>query len=1005
MGKFKKRLSSMLAVVLTAFTFLSSVPVKATEITPNVTFVGVEHSPLVVGDSETFYLSAMGADKVQYRVFQNKIGTDKWEELTKGYTLAENANAITPVNGLTKYEVGKYKLSIWVKKADTEGKYKNKTGSYDSYYITYLNCVNKDNNNRVYTNGDMNVEKDNYVVGETVKVSGIKDISGMKDPYTYKLHIYDVNSNEWKLDKGAYRKDLSFVPDKPGTYVLDVWAMSSNSTLWAKETKLNGRMYEAWKLKVITVTEKVEEPEVNIVENGVIFGSQDANNPMQINKNVNIIAKNVAFNNVNVKGNVTVTGDYTTLNNVKVEGTLIINPGENGTVNLNNVNANTIEVLSGAANSIHFNNVNAKALNVNSKNVKEIVRVELKGATNIEKTTVKSNAILEIVKGSFGNIEILENSTKTEDFVEFRGSFDKNITVKTKATLKTAKDAKILKVVIEPENNEKIILDGNFGQVEVNKKAVVATTENTKVEKVTTNTSGVTLEAGKGSTITTLDQNGQTVTHTGPGTIGETVNPPTTPTTPTGPTSPTTYNVTSVSIDKTTASLVVGESLELTATINPSYASNKNVTWTSSNETAATVSAKTGTKAEVTALSKGSTTITVTTENGKKTDICTITVNEKAVNVTEVSLNTTAASITIGKQLELVATINPSSATNKNVTWVSSNDDIATVTGNAGTKANVTAVSEGSATITVTTEDGKKTATCTVTVFKDLGIEQPTVKVNMVTININNPLYKDKAVTCRIVSLEGNEAFFDQVNAGDNKDGLVKFQTVLNPGKYKAYVNVVGVGMATFEVTVEATTIDSIFKTIALMAKNQPELSAVLDITPYDTANHALTINVKDGSRSLKDIFEIKNGELKLTTEDILYLASLYKSLDSLNIKVNGKTVSNIVNDVLQGTKYEGKSLLVVIKDLTYEDFVMLINKCVEFKADPMIISMGDDSLTGISINGIDIYSSTDKHITREELRTVFGTEGNLSDATLNNFKGKKIVIRIGTVDYTIDVK
>ena len=103
MRNSKKRLSLVLAVVFTIVNFLSAVPAKAIEVTPKITFVGVEHSPLVVGDSETFYLSAEGTENVQYRVFQNKIGTDKWEDLTQGYTTPQKANAITMINGSAKY--------------------------------------------------------------------------------------------------------------------------------------------------------------------------------------------------------------------------------------------------------------------------------------------------------------------------------------------------------------------------------------------------------------------------------------------------------------------------------------------------------------------------------------------------------------------------------------------------------------------------------------------------------------------------------------------------------------------------------------------------------------------------------------------------------------------------------------------------------------------------------------------------------------------------------------
>ena len=93
----------------------------------------------------------------------------------------------------------------------------------------------------------------------------------------------------------------------------------------------------------------------------------------------------------------------------------------------------------------------------------------------------------------------------------------------------------------------------------------------------------------------------------------------------------------------------------------------------------------------------------------------TLTVTDPTVHVTRVTLNKTSMTLAIGSSERLTATVSPSNATNKAVTWTSSNSAIARVDSNG----NVTAVSAGSATITVTTADGGKIAACTVTVGKD----------------------------------------------------------------------------------------------------------------------------------------------------------------------------------------------------------------------------------------------------------------------------------------------
>lgn len=100
----------------------------------------------------------------------------------------------------------------------------------------------------------------------------------------------------------------------------------------------------------------------------------------------------------------------------------------------------------------------------------------------------------------------------------------------------------------------------------------------------------------------------------------------------------TTVAVTGVSLNKTSCVLNIGETELLTATVAPSDASNKAVSWTSSNTDVASVSDGT-----VTAKAAGKTTITVTTADGNKTDVCEVTVNAassedaaevKAVNAT-----------------------------------------------------------------------------------------------------------------------------------------------------------------------------------------------------------------------------------------------------------------------------------------------------------------------------------------------------------------------------------
>ena len=164
-------------------------------------------------------------------------------------------------------------------------------------------------------------------------------------------------------------------------------------------------------------------------------------------------------------------------------------------------------------------------------------------------------------------------------------------------------------------------------------------------------------------------------------------------------------HVTGVTLNKTALSLVNGTNETLIATVAPNDAADKSVTWSSSNTSVATVNSS----GKVTAKAVGTTTITVTTVDGGKTATCTVTVKQP---VTGVSVSPASATLNVGGTQQLSATVTPSNADNKNVTWSSSNTSVARVS----SSGLVTAVAKGNATITVTTTDGSKTATCTVTV-------------------------------------------------------------------------------------------------------------------------------------------------------------------------------------------------------------------------------------------------------------------------------------------------
>ena len=158
-------------------------------------------------------------------------------------------------------------------------------------------------------------------------------------------------------------------------------------------------------------------------------------------------------------------------------------------------------------------------------------------------------------------------------------------------------------------------------------------------------------------------------------------------------------NTESITLDKTTLSLSVGETAQLTATVKPDDATDKTVTWSSSDESVAKVD-----NGKVAALKSGKATITA--KCGDKTAECAVTVT---VPVSSITLDKSTLSLVIGESATLTAVVKPDDATDQNVTWTSSDESVAKVD-----NGKVTAIKSGKA--TVTAKCGGKTAECAVTV-------------------------------------------------------------------------------------------------------------------------------------------------------------------------------------------------------------------------------------------------------------------------------------------------
>ena len=367
--------------------------------------------------------------------------------------------------------------------------------------------------------------------------------------------------------------------------------------------------------------------------------------------------------------------------------------------------------------------------------------------------------------------------------------------------------------------------------------------------------------------------------------------------------------VTGVTLNKATLSLVAGTKGFLTATLAPTNATNKTISYTSSQPSVATVDSTSGT---VTAVAAGTATITVTTADGSKTATCEVTVtaapasitinsitdkrpgeavtvsgtnnlgtisikvikpdttvlyvntvNEtnysdtltipsnaalgkytvvvgqgttiatttfnvvSPVAVTGVTLNKATLNLVAGTKGFLTATLVPTNATNKTISYASSNPSVATVDSTSGT---VTAVAAGTATITVTTADGSKTATCEVTVTAapaSITINSITDKRpgEAVTVSGTNNL---GTISIKVIKPDTTVLYVNTVNETNYSDTL----TIPSNAALGKYTVVVGQG------TTIATTTFNVVSPVAVtgVTLNKATLNLVAGTKGFLTA-------------------------------------------------------------------------------------------------------------------------------------------------------------------------
>ena len=304
-------------------------------------------------------------------------------------------------------------------------------------------------------------------------------------------------------------------------------------------------------------------------------------------------------------------------------------------------------------------------------------------------------------------------------------------------------------------------------------------------------------------------------------------------------------DVTSISLNKNTTTILIGNNETLTATVSPNDATYKTVVWLSDNTNVAEVDSN----GKITAKSVGSANITARATNGTDdtsddfTATCVVTVN--AIDVTGVNLNINTTTILVGNNETLTATISPNNATYKTLIWSSDNTNVAEVNSNG----KVTAKSAGTAIITARATNGTDdtsddfTASCVVTVHA----HNYTVTVNgsTATVKCSNdcPNYKEYTV-----SLNATDKDYDgttnvaTITKSNDLPNTILVGTINYVGRdgttYNSTTAPTNVGKYTASVTVGDKTITKNFEIKALAP-----VSFISSVT-YNPSRNTVTIVV-----------------------------------------------------------------------------------------------------------------------------------------------------------------
>ncbi|WP_052458422.1 Ig-like domain-containing protein, partial [Capnocytophaga canis] len=372
-----------------------------------------------------------------------------------------------------------------------------------------------------------------------------------------------------------------------------------------------------------------------------------------------------------------------------------------------------------------------------------------------------------------------------------------------------------------------------------------------------------------------------------------------------------------VSLDNETITLLEGDTKTLVATVSPTNATNKKITWTTTDKTIATVDAN----GKVTAITAGVVSITATTEDGGKKASCRVTVEKNIVAVTNVSIQPESIVLAIGNQRQLSATVSPTNATNKKVTWTSADPSIATVTASG----KVTGVASGTVYITATTEDGGKKASCKVTVESVIAVTNVSIQPETITLPVGDEL--QLTATVSPTNATNKKVTWTTANAGIAKvDNHGKVTGVASGTVYITATTEDGGKTATCKVSVttpiiQVTSINIQPGTATVTVGGEQQLTA--NVLPTNATNKAVTWT--SGNTSIATVSSsgkvtgVASGTVYITatTEDGSKTATCKVTVTASSVIPDGARISGSVLTGWDCTKIPADGKVIIPANVT----------------------------------------------------------------------------------------